>query len=121
MQLKAFEFSDNGLPRPSRVLGSVIDFLLCFEGLEDLFISFIEHFGSELIDAILNHKFSLRRLVCHYPKINASATPSLCGFQCLSFAPLVTEMAELTCLGVNLPPSDLVSTHVAFKGFMLKC
>lgn len=121
MQLKAFEFSNNGLPQPSRVAGSVIDFLLCFKGLKDLFVSFTEHFGSELTDAILNHKSSLRRLVCHYPKINASAALSLCQPQCLYFTQLATEMAELSCLGVNLPPNDLVSTQVAFEGCMLKC
>lgn len=112
MQLKSFEFSDNGLNRESRIADSLFDFLQFFDGLEDLFLSFFDHFGGELFGAILNHKSSLRRLVCHYPKINASETQPLGGLQGRSFAQTVKELTELTCLGVNLPPKDLVSIVV---------
>jgi hypothetical protein len=109
MQLKVFEFSDNGLNREPRVVDSLFDFLQSFDGLEDLFLSFFDHFGGHLLGAILNHKSSLRRLVCHYPKINAGVMQPLGGLPYRCFGEAVKEMPDITCLGVNLPPNDLVS------------
>jgi hypothetical protein len=108
MQVKAFEFSDNGLNREQRVVDSLFNFLQSFEGLEDLFLSFFDHFGGHLLSAILNHRFSLRRLMCHDPKINARVRQPLGGLPYRSFAETVREMPDITCLGVNLPPNDLV-------------
>lgn len=109
MQLKVFEFSDNGLNREPGVVGSLFDFLQSFDGLEDLFLSLFDHFGGELLGAILNHKSSLRRLVCHYPKINARVIHPLGGLQPRSFADAMREIPDITCLGINIPPKDLVS------------
>jgi hypothetical protein len=59
MQLKVFEFSDNGLNREPRLVDSLFDFLQSFDGLEDLFLSFFDRFGGHLLGAILNHNLRL--------------------------------------------------------------
>ncbi|PGH01978.1 hypothetical protein GX51_04910 [Blastomyces parvus] len=117
IRLKSFELavndSDDGAIRPLH-RGVIEDFLMSFEGLEELYLwDLIYQHNCEpsLVNGILHHKSTLRRLVHHWrgfvtlPSINFwFCEYPLPWHDC---ADLVFQNISLECFGFTLMPSVL--------------
>lgn len=116
MRLKSFEYLDNGMSVESGGMDSIANFLISFEGLQDLFLSFLGVFENSLLSSISNHKSSLRRLLCHVPQITPRRNPTQrpLRFQSPLFTQLLRETPNLICLGLSYSPEDLVSMDYSF-------
>jgi hypothetical protein len=111
MRLKSFEYLDNGMLGEFEAVDSLAHFLISFDGLNDLFLSCLGVFENSILNSISNHKFSLRRLLCHIPQISPerNSIQRPLQFPSSSFMQLLSETPNLICLGLNYSPEDLVS------------